>query len=575
MGHISLHRYPWSEASDNNIRLGSNELDVLRNTKLNQYFIEAENCSSEKIQVELVDEPTGYVLKRDAHFYAAKDHRTMIYTLPCVLMASSINSDYQDDNSVRSHRFKVRCNNVDLGYVVIPLANSVDDFSYLLEWLTFFDYIIESNKSFNSFSQNIVRFVYLKKIIQRFCGDQNTPIRSKILEIMENTSKTIDALEFKLRKNLTRTRDLMPVERINELDAKCLLSLLKIEGRTIRDKARSNNMKLLGIKKVESYNMLENRVLKDFLYRCNNEINRYFSDDKKYSRNINSSTTSQLKLFKSKCLALFNNPNLADTPRQISLPKPNFVLQQNIYYKKIWHYYLDLVNSKKDIQKTMLWQQNLFQDVADMLLNVAITDMVGKDPQGTGVYIKAITRSYTDISREILGNSHRLKSSCNAGPFILSKLGKLYSVEIISNSSLLNNFENYSDMSELFSIGAPTYIIFNEITDNDYVFKESYAIAVYTLHNIVTETGRDDINKYLANLRRSIDFYKNKKINIHPWLIVSVDKNIKDISSRFAVAYQDDIYLSQIELNPYRWHDDIGKMQKALWAFIRGQIDAQ
>lgn len=582
MGHCSLIRYPWSIESDANLIEGRSDLDFLTNTRLNQYFIEVSGVCKERIQVDFIHEDSGLIFKRDAHFYAAKAADTAIYTLPCVLMAGSIKNSYKLNENAktgageRREKFKIRFKDSELGFIVLPVINNADDFSYIDDWLTFFDYIIERNTEYNSFAKNIVRFVYLKDIIHSFCGNDDNPVRSKILEIMENLSQTIVSLEHKLRKNLTRTRRMMPVERINELDAKCLTSLLKIKGRSIKEKARSSNMQLLGIAKVESYNMLENRVLKDFVYRCNIEIDRYLRDYSKYAKSRNmafvSNTIKQLKIFKTNCLSIYNNANLAEVPRQISLPKPNFVLQQNIYYKKVWHYYLELINSKKDIQKTLLWQQNLFQDIADMLLNVAMTN-IGTDPLGSGAFVNVISRSSTDISQELLGGSHRLKASCNAGPFILNKLGKLFSIEIISNASLLNSFDCYMDMQDLFDIGAPTYIVFSEISE-DKEEKTKYALAVYTMHNIVNTDGGDEIKKYLANLRKAV-VNNSSNYDILPWLIVSVDTYIENASHRVREVIQDDVYISQIELNPKSWIRAINSMEKTIWGFIRGQIDAQ
>ena len=89
------------------------------------------------------------------------------------------------------------------------------------------------------------------------------------------------------------------------------------------------------------------------------------------------------------------------------------------------------------------------------------------------------------------------------------------------------------------------------------------------MHNIVNTDGGDEIKKYLANLRRAA-VNNSSNYDILPWLIVSVDTYIENASHRVREVIQDDVYISQIELNPKSWIRAINSMEKTIWGFIRG-----
>lgn len=64
---------------------------------------------------------------------------------------------------------------------------------------------------------------------------------------------------------------MLPLSRVKELDQSCIRFLIKQPGDTLKQKVAANDFKMMGIARVEKYDLLENRVLKDFLYRAQRE----------------------------------------------------------------------------------------------------------------------------------------------------------------------------------------------------------------------------------------------------------------------------------------------------------------
>lgn len=426
-------------------------------------------------------------------------------------------------------------------------ANPEDHyFEYLERWLAFFDYLIRTNQVGEFSSNQLVRFSELNKMIRAYCGEGEQITRSRILEIAENAAQPLRRLENKLRKSLLNTRKMLPVERINELDGKCIDYILRLEGNTLREKAQKNKMRLLGLAKEETYNLLENRVLKDFLERCINKSTQYIKEITEYSNadkvQANSSLMRQMKVFKQRCQDLSTKTPLSTVPRQTTLPKPNFVLQKDPDYKKIWRMYLDLIHEKRDLDQTLYCQQNLFQDICDVMLNAVLCDlceqrMFTKSKEFT---ISTISKSYVDISLDQL-NGHRIKLGCEAGPFLVQNYHATFIAEVITNGS--NKLEYlqslYRQDTNKDLIAAPAYVLFTTATSPQNAFRggqqHHIIMPFFSLHcafNTKQEQERLEqrISKELAKVRG------DSKVPMFPCFIISTHGTLKDANSYAATA---------------------------------------
>lgn len=355
-------------------------------------------------------------------------------------------------------------------------------FEYLERWLEFFDFLLRSNNSGSDDFANpqLVRFADLNALLEQYCGQGSNVTRSRILYIAEQVSGPLSRINNKLRKSLINTRKLLPVERINAMDGKCLEYLLRLEGNSLREKAQHNKMRLLGLAKEETFNLLENRVLKDFLERCTVKATQYMQEIKAYTNQENSLSSSavmkKMSVFKHRCQELVTNSPLSTVPRQTTLPKPNFVLQKDTDYKKIWQMYLDLIHEKRDLDQTLYCQQNLFQDLCDLLVNAALCDLCRPDHKLAAQHftLAPISQSFVDISTEQL-NGHRIKLGCNAGPFLLTKtvqaatatqpaLIERYVLEVVTFGS--RSYQHLLKVWERAGIDmlptAPSYLLFTE-----------------------------------------------------------------------------------------------------------------
>ena len=243
----------------------------------------------------------SYQFKKNAfiYAYAGADLNIAIYTLPSLIAVSSL--PYKLQKSMQQTLLtaepaqssststsvtlplSILYDGQSIGTIDFVLVSTDKDvpnseehyFQYLERWLAFFDYLINYNQTSDFSDVRMVRFADLNRLIRQYCDNDEKISRSRILAIAEKASEPLSRIASKLRKSLINTRKLLPVERINAMDGKCLEYLLRLEGDTLREKAQKNKMRFLGLAKEETYNLLENRVLKDFLERCITKSTQY------------------------------------------------------------------------------------------------------------------------------------------------------------------------------------------------------------------------------------------------------------------------------------------------------------
>lgn len=179
------------------------------------------------------------------------------------------------------------------------------------------------------------------------------PPEQLITLIAKRNHNDVQALLGKLRKVLNRVRQKVSISRVQQVDAHCLRWLTRQPGRTAAEKGGARQ-EILGIVRVENYNTLENRVLKDFLWRCIGLAMMYLRryDGAKYHDHVNIRAVAR---FKSLCIGGLLVSAFEDIGELREFPQPNYVLQQDRFYSKIWASYCDIFRQEDIAEK--LWNR--------------------------------------------------------------------------------------------------------------------------------------------------------------------------------------------------------------------------
>lgn len=175
--------------------------------------------------------------------------------------------------------------------------------------------------------------------------DADQPPRRLITKIAEKIS-LIERTVAGLRKVLTRERKKVNISQAQQLDSQCIRWLIKQPGISPAQKAGAKQQ-IMAVIRQETYNTLENRVLKDFLKRAHNEAEQYLRLFSKKTKFAKSQRIQSVKRLCALCVKSLSMPEMQNISPLYEMPHPNYVLQQNPNYAQIWNFYRRLLHQTR------------------------------------------------------------------------------------------------------------------------------------------------------------------------------------------------------------------------------------
>ena len=195
-----------------------------------------------------------------------------------------------------------------------------------------------------------------------------------IVEHAERLPRRIDETASYPRRVLKRTRELMAIDRIQELDNACIEWLIRQPGRSVAEKA-GPRQRLFGVTREENLDTLENRVLKDLLRLSADEARAYSQANKRYG---NSERVKLVNRYHSLCRRHYRDLDDAGILRPTHPINPNYVLQHDSRYRIIWNAYREILSSEQRKDDLWRWQRRLWADFTRLAVVVAIDQLPSK-----------------------------------------------------------------------------------------------------------------------------------------------------------------------------------------------------
>ncbi len=175
----------------------------------------------------------------------------------------------------------------------------------------------------------------------------------------------LELIAPKLRSQLNRKAEMMPLGNIQEMDAYCLRDYVKKSGKNAIEKAGARQ-ELMGIKRYQNFNTPENRFLKGFCNLLHLDCRDYrdsYSEAKSLERAINKFRQEE---------------SVKSIPVSATFTvKPNYVLQQNPIYRSFYQAYQDYLKRLSEKEKIWSFRNNLLIDVVAILLLGSLLNLEG------------------------------------------------------------------------------------------------------------------------------------------------------------------------------------------------------
>jgi len=174
-----------------------------------------------------------------------------------------------------------------------------------------------------------------KRIQEESAG--NEPPETVITQIAKYQIHILDAVLLKIRKMLRQERCLTPISKIQQMDSHCLIWYTRQPGNEPEEKAGAKQ-KLMSVVRRETYDILENRVLKNVLEMCVSYCKHYLKTYGGTSKTI----TAVKRLLSTAKLGL-SMTFMTEISGLYHIPVPNYVLQHDPLYSAVWKMYTELL----------------------------------------------------------------------------------------------------------------------------------------------------------------------------------------------------------------------------------------
>lgn len=324
---------------------------------------------------------------------------------------------------------------------------TIEDENILEEWLNSpWNNLLDSSVSqllqiFNGlFKGKQINLYQLPEDLSQFnLVEATLPLIISLERRYELTRKLRD-ITPKLRTQLRRQAELISIGRIQEMDSYCLRDYTRRSGRTPEEKAGASQQ-LMGIKRYQDYNTLENKFLvyfagkvlhlECFRYQKSGAIAYSDSVDKFYKT---------IEFFK-------QNPTVkAISSRYFQLNKPNYVLQQNHIYSGFYRAYLDYIYEKYEKERVWSFRNQLLGDTVYLGLMAALLSF-------QGIHLKPLATLETRPSPD-QGN-YLLKNDNKYIPIQITLQDYVYEFTLKKNSNLFGG--DYQLIKEVHNLKSPNF----------------------------------------------------------------------------------------------------------------------
>lgn len=432
----------------------------------------------------------------------------------------------------------------------------------VVSWSQFFDDLMEK-ASYISDSGKRLAWQNIVDYIRQLSEEQKEPPKALILEIAERMHKKLPEVVRGLRKVLVRERSLEHVGRIEELDNSCVYWLARKPGRSVPQKAGSKQ-KVLAVRRVETFDLHENRIVKDFLERCSSECIRYIESEIAENQVYKESSRFQIATsFRSLCSRLHRERVFDVVSRPIPGTAPNYVLLSDLRYREVWKWYVKLLRREEEEDRSWDWQTRTWADIVRLLVNSSISGLLVIEKKtntfgGNGITVQPVLSSLLSIrKRQQLGV--RTDAGSEPGPFDVTfwKEGKPISkmvLEIVHP----DHGEDHSIVKSLGQLGAHLYLVAQSPSNAD---DSVIVIAVWAVHTAGSKRAVDlqDIGKSafrgLERHRVIINAFRfNKRIELYG---IVLNNKLESTQTAVFTGNSTAIPVINIPASPKYWYDTL------------------
>jgi hypothetical protein len=201
--------------------------------------------------------------------------------------------------------------------------------------------------------------------------DEADPRMAEIVKQSREIGPVLTDLEHRIRRVLRRSRELTPLDRVQELDRASMLWLSRRPGRTVAERA-GPSQRILSTVRHENFDTLENRVFHAYVRLAALVAREWLRE---HRRAIGSDRYRLIDAFRLRCRVLARD--LAELGVGIAEPgiTPNYVLMQDKGYRTVRLAWERLIRRERILDDLWSWQAQTWTDFAVLAIVLSIDEM--------------------------------------------------------------------------------------------------------------------------------------------------------------------------------------------------------
>lgn len=230
--------------------------------------------------------------------------------------------------------------------------------------------------------------------------DEADPRMAEIVKQSREIGPVLKDLEHRIRRVLRRTRELTPLDRVQELDRASMLWLSRQPGRTVAERA-GPAQRILSTVRHENFDTLENRMFHAYV-RLASLVAREWQ--REHRRAAGSDRYRLVDVFRLRCRALARD--LAEMKVGVAEPgiTPNYVLIQDKGYRTVRLAWERLIRRERILDDLWAWQAQTWTDFSVLAIVLAIDEMEETQPIAQSPVVwrqEAVTGRWFDQDRPL------------------------------------------------------------------------------------------------------------------------------------------------------------------------------
>ena len=230
--------------------------------------------------------------------------------------------------------------------------------------------------------------------------DEADPRMAEIVKQSREIGPVLKELEHRIRRVLRRTRELTPLDRVQELDRASMLWLSRRPGRTVAERA-GPSQRILSTVRHENFDTLENRVFHAYVRVAALVAREWLRE---HRRAQGSDRYRLVDTFRLRCRAL--SRDLAELDVGVAEPgiTPNYVLMQDKGYRTVRLAWERLIKRERILDDLWAWQAQTWTDFAVLAIVLAIDELEESQPIAQSPIVwrqEAVTGRWFDQDRPL------------------------------------------------------------------------------------------------------------------------------------------------------------------------------